>query len=309
MKTEPPRDTDPKQDSREALISTLLVTVVVACTVFGAALLATQSKAKPDQPTVDLIPTAALATPPPITIFPTIPIVNQNAPANKASPTIMAESTQTPTERSDEPVATPSPPAEVPATPTLFRTIAPKPSATALRCASNPPTHWQPFTVRPGETLYTLAIRHETTMEIVSYNNCLKSYQLQAGQQLYLPPLKAPVPSATVAVTATPSPAPTQGSPPPPQPTLTAILTLTAPPTLPTATASATTQPTVAPTMTPTARLAPTEPSTPTLEPTATAPPAPPPSATPAASPTSEPTNTPPPGILSAHAPSQPPAP
>ncbi len=78
-------------------------------------------------------------------------------------------------------------------------------------CGS-PPASWERYTVQRGDTLYSLGLRHGTTVYAIMQANCLSSTRLTAGLAIFLPPLPA---------TATPIPTPT--SPPPPPPTETAI--------------------------------------------------------------------------------------
>ncbi len=313
MTTEPSRDTD-----RQALVSTLLVAVISAVTVLGAVLLATQGQARRGQPvvrqtesaSVDLIPTAAVATPPLINLIPRMPVANTIEPPHDASPTASAEPTQKPIEHSDEQVATPSPSPEIPATPTLLKTVAPAPTATPWPCAGGAPIHWQLYIVQRGDTLFSLARRHGTSMYWVIYYNCLQSDQVRTGQRLYLPPLPTPVVPSMPTLTPLPTPTPTQDNPPPPppppQPSSTAVPTLTAPPTaLRTATATVTARPSLPPTATltprPTATANPTpiETSTPTSEPTVPA----------TTAPTAIPTNTPPPSPVPTDTPNPSPTP
>ena len=139
-------------------------------------------------------------------------------------------------------------------------------------CERQPPSLWTRYLVQRGDTLYSLATAHGVTVTQVSSANCLPNTRIQAGQQIFLPPLP---------MTATPPPT----QPPPPPPTHT--------PAPPTATATAAPMPTATattapPTSTPTATVAP-----PTDTPTATAvPPTDTPTPT-AAPPTDTPTFTP----------------
>jgi LysM repeat protein len=164
-----------------------------------------------------------------------------------------------------------------------------------------PPPNWVQYSVQPGDTLYSLAVRTHTTVYAIVQANCLSGYNLYVGQQLWLPFLPPPPPTATftppmpptvtdtATVTATPgvgSPTPTPTGVPSETPTPTAT-----PPAPPTDTP---TLPPPPPTDTPT--LPPPPPTdTPTLPPppptaTPTLPP-PPPTATPTLPP--PPTNTP----------------
>lgn len=292
MKEEPSRDTAQGQSRWPALINTLSVVVLSAVTVLGAVLLATQGQGQraqpaahqPDTPTVAWIPTAVAATPPPITLIPKVPIANTIEPVREASPTPSVEpSRQTPTrvEGQDTP---PSVVTEPDATPTVSSTETPAATGTPWPCAGGTKMDWQLYLVQQGDTLYSLAVRHDTKIYWVIYYNCLKSDQLRTGQRLYLPPLptqdppSSPTLTPTVHLTATKA-----SSPPVPQPTNTA--TPTAPPSsapFPPVTATVTASPILLPTST----------FTPTLTPPATA------IATPTAlatsTPSSEPIFTPP---------------
>ncbi len=57
-------------------------------------------------------------------------------------------------------------------------------------CTPAPLEGWGNYVVRGGDTLYSLAITHDTTMDEVKHANCLVSDALRAGQNLFLPPLR-----------------------------------------------------------------------------------------------------------------------
>ncbi|MBP6471554.1 MAG: LysM peptidoglycan-binding domain-containing protein [Chloroflexi bacterium] len=172
---------------------------------------------------------------------------------------------------------------------------------TAVPCG--PPYWWVQVRVRPGDTLFQLALRHGTTVYAIMQANCLNSTSLAAGRLLFLPPLAAtpvrPFPTFTPTATATATASPTASA------TATAVFTATS-----TATASPTAVFTTTLTATPSATATDTIPlSTPTPTstpgqtppantPTATATPLPANTATPTpppdtATPTPLPTNTP----------------
>ncbi|PID86805.1 MAG: hypothetical protein CSB13_02700, partial [Chloroflexi bacterium] len=81
-----------------------------------------------------------------------------------------------------------------------------------------PPSWWVRYVVQSGDTLFSLAMRTNTTVYAIMQANCLDSTYLTAGRTIYLPrPPYAPPPAtatlpATVASTwtATPVPPPTQ---------------------------------------------------------------------------------------------------
>jgi LysM repeat protein len=103
----------------------------------------------------------------------------------------------------------PVPPTSPPNTPVPTATSAGPPPPTAT-CAS-PPAGWVTYYVRRGDTLYSLAKRHGTTLDAVVSANCLRSTNIYVGQPLLLPPLPATAtPSgATATATARPTEKPT----------------------------------------------------------------------------------------------------
>jgi LysM repeat protein len=132
------------------------------------------------------------------------------------------------------------------------------PTPVPTTCVSRPPAGWVSYTVRPGETLYALAIRHRTTLIQVQQANCLASDAIYAGQSIYLPPLP---PTATPTWTLPPTATATQMA----TPSETPASTVTALPSAETPTA------TTEPDLTSTATVAPTTPS-PTVPATVEAP-------------------------------------
>lgn len=189
---------------------------------------------------------AAGAKPPPVASATTI-----------ASPTAVASPAATTT-----PTATAAPTEE-----------AASPTATATATACGPPAGWVTTVVQPGENLFRIALRHNSSVAALMQANCLPSPAIYTGQLLFVP-FHAPPSTATPTPAATATTIPTN-EPPPPPPT-------EPPPPPPTAPPSATAP--VLPTETP-------PPTSTTLPPTSTSLP---PSATPA--PTQDlPTATPPP--------------
>lgn len=149
-----------------------------------------------------------------------------------------------------------------------------QPTVPPVRCG--PPAHWLLYLIHPGDTLYGLARRHATTIEMIRQANCLEGYSISAGRYLYLPPLpqlpptKTPTPVWTSTPTPTPEVTPTQEATLTPTPTVSP--TPTAVPTEP-GTILPTPIPTHTPTWTPTP--IPTAENTPTPGGTATATPIP----------------------------------
>ncbi len=194
------------------------------------------------------------------------------------------------------------------------------PPTPPTRQPCGPPVFWVQYVVRPGDTMFSLALHHGTTVYAIINANCLSSSGLRAGQVIFLPPLRVtatPLPSPTERPSATPLPPTNAPNPPtdtaaPPTftpsatPTNTATATVTtAPPTAthtptpsqtpisptPTETATATATVTTAPpTDTPTL---PPPTDTPTLPPSTDTPTPPPPTDTPTPLPTDTPTAVP----------------
>lgn len=140
-----------------------------------------------------------------------------------------------------------------------------------------PPPSWRfLYYVRRGDTLYSLATRHGTTVEAIIQANCLVNNNIYIGQALYLPPVIVVPPTFTLLPTLTPTFFPTLT----PTPDITATPT---PEVTNTPTPEITDTPT--PSLTPTSE--PTEPVTPTDTPS------PPPTETPTDTPVPTPTATP----------------
>jgi LysM repeat protein len=88
-----------------------------------------------------------------------------------------------------------------------------EPTATGVSCG--PPPGWEVYAVQPGDTLFNIAQRTNTSVYQLKYANCLTSDNIRVGQRFYVPyqpiPITSPtVPSATTQPpTATMIPAPT----------------------------------------------------------------------------------------------------
>ena len=88
-------------------------------------------------------------------------------------------------------------------TPTLYPTLAPvtvqpsptadttpgAPTATPQEELCPPPEGWQPYEVRVGDSIYTLAWTAQITANRLAQANCLTSMTLQPGDIIYLPPI------------------------------------------------------------------------------------------------------------------------
>ena len=97
-----------------------------------------------------------------------------------------------------------------PGLPTQTPAIPPTPTPTWVKFIQcNVPHGWQPYEVKPGDTLEAVAERFSITAEMIYQKNCLQSSSLPPGTILYLP---APTPTATltpVVLTPTITPTPT----------------------------------------------------------------------------------------------------
>lgn len=136
---------------------------------------------------------------------------------------------------------------------TLVPTQVPTLAPTRVLCG--PPSGWVLYTIRLGDTLYSLAIYFGVTVADLMFANCLTSYQIIAGQTLYVPNIPTPTYPVPPTITATRTPTLTSTAMP--------TATNTTPPTaLPTSTATPVPTDTPMPTDTPT--------GTPNATPTAT---------------------------------------
>ncbi len=104
-------------------------------------------------------PTAEMAWLPTL-VIPTIILVTPTSPPPEVSPSVV-----------------PSPTGGLPPTP---------PSVLYPTCT--PPAGWLPYTVRAGDTLYSLAWRAGTSPLLIQQANCLVGDALPVGRTLYLPP-------------------------------------------------------------------------------------------------------------------------
>lgn len=169
---------------------------------------------------------------------------------------------------------------------------APPPTSVPTHCG--PPLGWVYYTVQPGDTLYSLALRYGVTVRDLQIANCMGSSTLiRAGQRLAVPfllPTRTPSPTWTPSPTLQPTGTITLSPTPPATPTVTLPPTLTFTPR-PTSTQTPT--PTSTNPSAPTHTATPTQTPTVTPTPTATEPPAPTETPTPTATPTLPPTVTP----------------
>jgi LysM repeat protein len=149
-----------------------------------------------------------------------------------------------------------------------------------------PPRSWILYTVKAGDTLYSLAEAYGVTVSQLQYANCLgSSTTIRISSKLYVPNVstRTPSPTRTLPPSSTPSPEPTPTQAPP-----TATSTPTQAPPTNTPIPTTPVPPTPVPT---TASPSPTQTETPSATPTES--PEPSPSATHTATPDPSPTNTP----------------
>ncbi len=97
------------------------------------------------------------------------------APTLTLYPTLEPGVTSSPS--TSEPVVTPTPRSQI-----------------IAQCT--PPQGWQPYAVRPGESLVSLAWRARTRVHVLVQANCLGSPELEAGDVIYLPPVAIASPTA-----------------------------------------------------------------------------------------------------------------
>jgi LysM repeat protein len=173
----------------------LVVVSIVLCTVVCSSMLTLQEgrsriAAEPTEtPTIVLVlpPTRTpTQVPPSPTATPTeVPPTATSTPTPQ--PTLTSTSTPTPVPtptQSPSPTQPPSPTATAQPTPTRLCIV---------------PSTWRLYTVQPGDTLTSLAVRYGTTVSAIVDANCLSSTGIYAGQRLYLPaqPVVTPIPPAT----------------------------------------------------------------------------------------------------------------
>jgi len=183
--------------------------IVIILTVIAAIFLAMQDSG-PGTPTIvaqaspTATNTAPLVTPsftpttppppPPPTSTPTVtPIVPTDTPAT---------ATNTATSAATEDTATPI---------VIVVTATATPSATQVPASARSgcpttPADWMEYTDPPGDTLSSLAERTNVSVFDLQQGNCLESFTIQAGQQLFLPitpPPKTATPTPRATATAT----------------------------------------------------------------------------------------------------------
>ncbi len=112
-------------------------------------------------------------------------------PSALQSPTAEAvESSQTPAAPTPEPSATlPSEEAAQPLTPTMTQAAQTPPAQTPTPPSATPAgeSQWEYYTVQRGDTLYSIAVRFNTTVEELQRLNGLSNTTIFVGQKLRVP--------------------------------------------------------------------------------------------------------------------------
>lgn len=143
---------------------------------------------------------------------------------------------------------------------TMFASETAQNSETETQAAvCEPPSDWIKYTIKSGDTLYSIATLFQTTYQTLQKGNCMWSSQIYPGETLYVPDNATITPTATPTKAPTKTQAPTQTFTNTPTPSITTVptATFTYTPT-PTGTATFTPTPTQTSTSTPTATATPT---------------------------------------------------
>lgn len=195
--------------------------IVVVLTVVAAIFLAMQDVPEEEPtPVVGVSPTAILSTNTPTPVPPTsTPTSAPPTATGTPSPTPPpAETTQAPTPTNTN---TPEPSAPTATNTPLVVVItatpapaSPTPEPAAQGTCPNTPPDWVPYTVQTGETLNSLAERTNSSVFDLQQANCLQSFTIRPGQEIFLP-FTPPPPTETP----TPMPAGTRGATPTRTPT------------------------------------------------------------------------------------------
>jgi LysM repeat protein len=131
------------------------------------------------------------------------PVASQPTPSSTPSPSPTFTFTLQPSPTSTipagvpvvEPTFTPIPIAQVP-TSTATNTPTSVPPPTSYFCT--PRTDWDTYTVRPGDTLATVAARYRIAIPELMQANCMIGQTLYPGQVIYVPPVATPGPTPTL---------------------------------------------------------------------------------------------------------------
>ena len=183
------------------LIGSLVITLLSVGMLVGSFLLSQANKpAAVSSPTVEA---AAALDEPSVTPEPSpTPTVTAVPATVTATPTDLAptpEPTATPV--SPMPTGVPPSPTHVPPTATTQTSLSlPQPT----RCV--PRTDWLKYTVKKGDTLFSVSRRCNSTVAVVQQGNCMPDSSIYAGQTIFLP---CQLPQPTALSTAVPSQFPT----------------------------------------------------------------------------------------------------
>jgi LysM repeat protein len=195
-------------DSKDPVLgpgwSGVVLVVVVVVTILGGMLLALVDAQQGE--------VVAAATPEPTALPSATPSPEIQVIVPLPSPLPSPTPTSTPT-LSPSPVATERP-AETRAVTSTLETLEPTPTATLTPAPTStpipeptlipgmveqcvPPDGWVPYTVRRGDTLFSLSLAHGAGVEAIKIANCLSSEVIIPGDVIYLPtaPLPTPPPS------------------------------------------------------------------------------------------------------------------
>jgi LysM repeat protein len=174
--------------------SGVLLVVIVIVTILGGMLLAL-ADAEPNEPVAAVTsePTSSPSPTPEIQVIVPLP---SPLPSPTPSPSPSPPPTEPPVEtrtitdtlETSEPTATFTPSPTATSEPTLIPGM-------VGRC--EPPAGWVPYTVRRGDTLFSLSLGHGAGVEAIKIANCLSSEVIIPGDVIYLPsvPLPTPPPS------------------------------------------------------------------------------------------------------------------
>jgi len=155
----------------------------------------------------------------------------------KTTPTLGETLTPTPTREVETPIKLEPTPSM-----TLADTLLPTETSPAVTTCIRP-TGWITYIVQSGDTLFSIAIRHQTTVSSLQIANCMGgSTKIITGSTIWVPnnPTITPTKTLTPTITKTPKPPPTN------TPTSTSTQT-------PSSTPTSTSTPTATPTPTSTA--------------------------------------------------------
>jgi len=211
----PPNDTQISWQRVAAAVGTVIIVIL---TIAAALFLAMEDI--PDEPPtpvaqVDGSATATASRTATVPLSPTsTPAVAAASPPGTPVPPPPLPALPTDTPSPLPPTSTPTPvppPTDTPAPIIVTATPPPAGTPTTQVGTCQPPADWIVYTVETGDTLQGLAARTGSSITELQNFNCLSSFTLQAGQQIYLPlvpPTVTSVPTATT--TRRPGPTPTR---------------------------------------------------------------------------------------------------